>query len=322
MRSFLRTTALLAALAVTALAQQSEHDYVAEAEAAYIAGEYAHAAALFETAILAGQLSAPVLYNTACCYALTGRADRAFECLDRAFAAGWRDVEHVQNDADLKSLHEDSRWPEAIKKCTTARERFRQSLKKPELYDELIRRMQADQRVRQGPTADPAEMRRIDDDNTAWLKRVVADHGWPTISLVGEEGELAAFLIIQHASPKQELEFQKKCLDLMKAALEKKDVRATSVAYLTDRVLMYEGKPQVYGTQFVLKDGTYQPHPIEDEEHVDARRAALGLPPMAETKAQMRALAPTPTQPASQPATRPASQPTSQPASDRANRPG
>ncbi len=313
MRSFPQTTMLWTALAVTALAQQPERDYVAEAEAAYIAGEYAQAAALFETAILAGQLSAPVLYNTACCYALTARVDRAFECLERAIAAGWRDVEHVQNDADLRSLHDDARWAEVLKKCTAARERFRRSLKKPELYDELMRRMQADQRVRQGPATDPTEMRKIDDDNTAWLKRVVADHGWPTISLVGEEGELAAFLLIQHAGPKQELEFQKKCLDLMKTALEKKDVRPTSVAYLTDRVLMYEGKPQIYGTQFVLKDGTYQPYAIEDEEHVDARRAALGLPPMTETKAQMRALSPTPTQPASQPATQPASQPASQP---------
>jgi hypothetical protein len=46
---------------------------------------------------------------------------------------------------------------------------------------------------------------------------------------------------------------------------------------------MQQGKPQVYGTQFTfVAGGEFVLHPIEDAEHVDERRRAVGLPPMAE----------------------------------------
>jgi hypothetical protein len=50
---------------------------------------------------------------------------------------------------------------------------------------------------------------------------------------------------------------------------------------------MLEGRPQLYGTQFNNVDGKLELHPIEDAEHVDERRAMLGLEPLAEYKAQL-----------------------------------
>ncbi|WP_182875005.1 hypothetical protein [Microbispora sp. H10670] len=48
------------------------------------------------------------------------------------------------------------------------------------------------------------------------------------------------------------------------------------------------GRPQLYGTQFYGdSDGSY---PIEGVEHLDERRAAVGLDPFAEYKATMRGL--------------------------------
>ena len=50
------------------------------------------------------------------------------------------------------------------------------------------------------------------------------------------------------------------------------------LAYLTDRILIDEGKPQRYGTQGrALENGEIVPYPIEDEGHVNDRRTALGL---------------------------------------------
>ena len=43
-----------------------------------------------------------------------------------------------------------------------------------------------------------------------------------------------------------------------------------------------EGKPQIYGTQFRESNGELVPEPIDDEVHVDERRARVGLPPLAE----------------------------------------
>ena len=68
----------------------------------------------------------------------------------------------------------------------------------------------------------------------------------------------------------------------MQAAASRGEAPAVSVAYLTDRVLVNEGKPQRYGTQMTMQGDQIVPKPIEDAEHVDARRASVGLPPMAE----------------------------------------
>ena len=55
---------------------------------------------------------------------------------------------------------------------------------------------------------------------------------------------------------------------------------------LLDRVLVGEGKPQVYGTQGKRfedwKGKEPELEPIEDEANVDKRRAEVGLPPLAE----------------------------------------
>jgi hypothetical protein len=122
-------------------------------------------------------------------------------------------------------------------------------------------------------------MDKADSENTAWLKTIVANRGWPGGILVGKDGALAAWLLVQHADA--DPKFQRTCLDLM-VKLPKDEVAQGNVAYLTDRVLLAEGKKQLYGTQFVPVDGRLQPRPLEDETNVDRRRAAVGLPPLAE----------------------------------------
>ena len=52
------------------------------------------------------------------------------------------------------------------------------------------------------------------------------------------------------------------------------------ITYLTDRVLVGEGKPQRYGTQLENKDGKLTPYPLEDPENVDERRRAIGMSPL------------------------------------------
>jgi hypothetical protein len=60
------------------------------------------------------------------------------------------------------------------------------------------------------------------------------------------------------------------------------EVENMHLASLTDRVLLAEGKKQLYGMMFDTKDGTLVPKPIEDEANVDKRRAELGMQPLAE----------------------------------------
>lgn len=138
------------------------------------------------------------------------------------------------------------------------------------------------------PMADPPLMKKleeIDTANTAWLKEVVAKHGWPGKALVGKDGAHDAWLLVQHAD--RDPAFQKKCLDQMKPLAATGEVSKTDFAYLTDRVLVAAKKKQLYGTQFTQVNGKMEPQPIEDEANVDKRRAEMGMPSMAEYRKMM-----------------------------------
>jgi hypothetical protein len=122
-------------------------------------------------------------------------------------------------------------------------------------------------------------LNKIDNENTAWMKAVIKEHGWPTADMVGKDGAAAAWLLVQHAD--MDTAFQRQCLDSM-TQLPKNSVSQQDLAYLTDRVLLAEGKKQLYGTQFTKLDGKLTLHRVEDESQLDSRRSAMGLPPMAE----------------------------------------
>ena len=163
------------------------------------------------------------------------------------------------------------------------------------LRDQLLARRETDQAIRdtliriiqrgggritQPDSAVELRMRAIDSANTTWLKQIVAEHGWPGRSLVGQEGADAAYLIAQHAI--HDPEFQAEALRLMEEAYRAGEMDGSQVAYLTDRVAVQAGRPQRYGSQFKIRDGVIVIDPIEDSATVDERRAAVGLPPLAE----------------------------------------
>lgn len=106
------------------------------------------------------------------------------------------------------------------------------------------------------------------------MKVIVSEIGWPTISKVGAETSSAAWLLVQHAD--HDVDFQKLCLELMKAEPEG-EVAKQNIAFLEDRIRVNQGLGQIYGTQFMQKDGKHIPKPIENEETVDVRRAEMAM---------------------------------------------
>jgi Family of unknown function (DUF6624) len=127
---------------------------------------------------------------------------------------------------------------------------------------------------------------KVDERNVRRLKELIAAHGWPGESLVGPEGARAAFLILQHADHATQVEY----LPLVKNAVESGDLGGQALALLQDRILIAEGRKQIYGTQLRRNKttGALELYPIEDEANVDARRAELDMQPLAEYVRKVR----------------------------------
>lgn len=142
-------------------------------------------------------------------------------------------------------------------------------------YDQLYRKQYLeDRKIGKAPQWNHD----MDKNHTAKIKLIVQQIGWPTISAVGEKASFAAWLLVQHAD--HDLAFQKSCLALM-MDFDSSEIDPTNIAYLTDRILTSEKKPQIYGTQFYY-DQIQRPklHLIEDRPNLNKRRASIGLEPV------------------------------------------
>ena len=142
------------------------------------------------------------------------------------------------------------------------------------LRESLLEWRRRDQNLRQN-SQDYAAWHEFDLAATAWLKSEIAARGWPVE--VAEDGAGAAWLIAQH-SP--DLEFQKACLELLRA-LPESESNAQYTAYLHDRICIREQRPQRYGTQSRPRNNRESElFPLEDASTVNLERAKIGLDPL------------------------------------------
>ncbi|MBC6996247.1 hypothetical protein QWY85_19525 [Neolewinella lacunae] len=138
-----------------------------------------------------------------------------------------------------------------------------------QLRDQLIQRGQL------GEGYHPA-MAALHDHNAMQLNDLMEAIGYPTAAKVGQEASEAAWLIIQHAIGQPA--FMRASAQRLAEAVHDEQADPISLAYLTDRIAVLEGKPQLYGTQFDWdENGALSPNPVDDATAVNQRRARLGL---------------------------------------------
>jgi hypothetical protein len=113
--------------------------------------------------------------------------------------------------------------------------------------------------------------------NLLTAKKIVEAYGFPGYKLVGASGSDMFWAIVQHCD--NDLPFQEQVLLLMEAQVKQKNASPEKKALLQDRILVNNGKKQLYGTQirYNKETNTAQPFPIEDPKNVDKRRKAVGL---------------------------------------------
>jgi hypothetical protein len=162
------------------------------------------------------------------------------------------------------------------------------------LRTELLAMAQEDRRVRSKLAADGLlfdgyhpRMQEVHDRNAQRLEEIVSKYGWPGRTLVGDDGAEAAWLIVQHAIGLPS--FQRRCLEVLQGSANRNEVPSWQPAYLLDRIRVFEGKPQVYGTQFDRDEqGEMSPCPVEDPASLNERRSAIGLDSIEDRTRMMR----------------------------------
>ena len=158
----------------------------------------------------------------------------------------------------------------------------------PSLRAELLRREALDQKVRNNDLSTAAAReaaRRVDANNLAWIKRLITGHGFPHVSEVGRNGVDAAWILVQHASDHA---FQSSVLKLIAPRLGRNEITGEEYALLTDRVSMFQHKPQIYGSQFRWDHKKLVMYEVEDPAHLDERRASMGMMPESDYACELR----------------------------------
>jgi hypothetical protein len=119
---------------------------------------------------------------------------------------------------------------------------------------------------------------RKDSLNQVRVKAILDTYGWLGPEEIGVQGNKTLFLVIQHSNEAT----QEKYIPMMREAVKKGKASGGSLALMEDRLALSQGKMQIYGSQ-LLRDSTGNyVSPIVDVDHVDERRAQVGLQPMAE----------------------------------------
>ena len=116
--------------------------------------------------------------------------------------------------------------------------------------------------------------------NLVRVTKILDTYGWLGADVVGERGNSALFLVIQHSNQTT----QEKYLPMMRDAVKNGKAQGSQLALLEDRVALAQGKKQIYGSQIHrdMQTGKYFVAPIEDEANVNKRRASVGLEPLEE----------------------------------------
>ncbi|MFD2573071.1 DUF6624 domain-containing protein [Spirosoma soli] len=166
----------------------------------------------------------------------------------------------------------------------------------PDIAQELIERRNHDLDVRQRLITEGKlfrgynpEMEEVHLDNARQLQEIIVQIGWPAQEQVGEEASQAAWLIVQHAISLPS--FMKSCLALMNEQEKTRTIDPVNVAFLSDRIAMYENRLQSYGTQFVSdSQGQLIAYELDDSvDQVNQRRQQLGLNTIEERLAELTA---------------------------------
>ncbi|AZJ35636.1 hypothetical protein D6T69_08940 [Tenacibaculum singaporense] len=126
---------------------------------------------------------------------------------------------------------------------------------------------ESDQRIRK--SNELIKYAKEDHRNQELVISIIEKCGMPTLNEVTQKHMNAIWLGLQHSNKK----IRKKYFPQIGKAVENGDLSKQQYALMKDRILMDEGKPQIYGSQ--IKNGKL--YKLENPETVNERRKKMGM---------------------------------------------
>ncbi len=284
---------LLTFVCISCNAQHIYKDLISTADSLYKAKNYQQSNETYIKALQIEKNNKNDLYNAACAAALAQDTNHALDFLNLSIENGWNNLQHTETDGDLKSLHNTPKWTELMAKLKNNLAKIEANYNKP-VKEELEEIYTTDQgnRVKyinaekqfgfKHHSVDSLikVMNHDDSINNLRVTKILDKFGWLGEDKIGNKGNLTLFLVIQHS----DLNIQQKYLPMMRLAVKEGKAKASALALLEDRVALGEGRKQTYGSQIGTNGAEKRTYvlPLVDPDHVDERRAAVGLGPLAD----------------------------------------
>lgn len=231
-------------------------------------------------------------YDAACSASLSGDTSLAFKYIETIIEMGFESLERLKNDNDFNSLRGLNTWNKLLD-FAKEKEIVRESKYNQQLKKELLLIYENDQKYRlklnehykkSGYGVTDKNTKLIEDSmviadslNLKKVEQIIKNYGWLGTKEVGKNASNAIFFVIQHSSPN----VIEKYLPLLRECVKKDNALPEFLALMEDRLAMYHGLKQIYGTQVRCDTtGKCWVYQIEDEKNVNRRREEIGLEPL------------------------------------------
>jgi hypothetical protein len=121
-----------------------------------------------------------------------------------------------------------------------------------------------------------SDMKTQNEENVKTVSGIIDKYGWLGENRIGPQNSYTLFTVMQSA----DFTTQEKYTSLMEKAVKEGTLSPQHFAQFVDRRALIQHQQQIYGTQLRgdMQSGKYSFAPIADEEKVNERRFALGLP--------------------------------------------
>jgi hypothetical protein len=220
--------------------------------------------------------AARAFFAAAACSAAAGQKEAAFGSLDKAAARGYAHLDRAAGNPQLQVLQDDPRWKTFLQ-GVEARHTEHEKKNNAELT-QICDADQADRAVDHPEKIDWSAVASRDAARRARVSQILAEGGARTA-----DDYYHAALVFQHGDTDAEIAKAHE-LSLKAAELDSEHPHARWLAAASkDRLLMRQGKPQLYGTQFKKVDGKWTLHEV-DPSVTDEERAKWDCPPLAEAR--------------------------------------